>query len=90
MKTDDLIKALAADASSVEPPIARTLAVAVAAGAVLSLAVFLSALGVRADFSEVAMNSGRFIFKFVADTQRRYPGVPARPRSGAAGLCARQ
>ena len=31
MKTDDLIKALAADASSVEPPIARTLAVAVAA-----------------------------------------------------------
>jgi hypothetical protein len=65
MKTDDLIKALAADASSVEPPIARTLAVAVAAGAVLSLAVFLYTLGVRADFSEVAMNSGRFIFKFV-------------------------
>jgi hypothetical protein len=30
MKTDDLISALAADAKSVEPPIARTLAVAVA------------------------------------------------------------
>jgi hypothetical protein len=65
MKTDDLISALAADAKSVEPPIARTLAVAVAIGAALSLVAFLWMLGVRHDFSEVAMSSGRFLFKFV-------------------------
>jgi hypothetical protein len=65
MKTNDLISALAADAKSVEPPIARTLAVAVAAGAALSLVAFLWALGVRPDFSEVAMSSWRFLFKFV-------------------------
>jgi hypothetical protein len=65
MKTDDLIRALAADAPSVEPPIARTLAVAVAIGALLSFACFLWAFGVRADLSSVAMNSGRFLFKFV-------------------------
>jgi hypothetical protein len=47
VKTDDLIKALAADAKSVEPPIARTLAVAVAVGAVLSLVGFLWALSAR-------------------------------------------
>jgi hypothetical protein len=65
MKTDDLISALAADAKSVEPPIARTLAVAVAVGAVLSFIVFLWVLGVRHDFSEVATTSMRFLFKFV-------------------------
>jgi hypothetical protein len=65
MKTDDLIKALAADARSVEPPIARTLAVAVAIGALVSLVYFMSTMGVRPDFSEVAMHSGRFVFKFV-------------------------
>jgi hypothetical protein len=65
MKTDDLIKALAADARSVEPPIARTLAVAVGIGALLSLVVFLAAFGPRADFAQVASSSARFIFKFV-------------------------
>ena len=50
MKTDDLIKALAADAPSVEPPIARTLAVAVAIGALLSLGYFLWAFGAASGF----------------------------------------
>lgn len=65
MKTDDLIKALAADAKSVEPAIARTLAAAVAVGAAISLACFLWALGVRADFLESIASSARFVFKFV-------------------------
>jgi len=65
MKTDDLIKALAADAKSVEPPIGRTLAIAVAVGALMSLVYFLSVHGPRPDFPEVAMTSGRFVFKFV-------------------------
>lgn len=65
MKTDDLINALAADAKSVEPPIARTLAAAVAAGAAVSLAFFLFTFGLRPDFSEAASTSIRFMFKFV-------------------------
>ncbi len=65
MKTDDLIKALAADAKSVEPPIAKTLSVAVAVGALISLACFLWALGVRDDFSQSIAGSVRFVFKFV-------------------------
>jgi hypothetical protein len=65
MKTDDLIKALAADAKSVEPPIARTLAVAVGVGALLSLVLFLAMLGPRSDLAQVASSSVRFVFKFV-------------------------
>jgi hypothetical protein len=65
MKSDDLISALAADAKCVEPPIARTLAVAVCAGALLSLVAFLAMLGPRPGFPELMMSSGRFLFKFV-------------------------
>ena len=86
MKTDDLIKALAADATSVEPPIARTLAVAVAAGPCCRLAFFLWAFGVRADFSNVAMNSGRFVFKFVLTLSVAIPAFLLVRESGAAGL----
>lgn len=73
MKTDDLIKALAADARSVEPPIARTLAVAVGVGALLSLVAFLATLGPRPDFAEVASTSVRFVFKFVVTLSLAIP-----------------
>lgn len=65
MKTDDLINALAADAKSVEQPIARTLAVAVGIGALLSFAAFLATMGPRPDFMHPAMGATRFLFKFV-------------------------
>jgi len=65
MKTDDLIKALAADAKSVEPPVARTLAVAVAVGAVLSAIYFQWAYGIRDDFAWSMMHSVRFAFKIL-------------------------
>jgi hypothetical protein len=65
MKTDDLIKALAADAKSVEQPIARTLAVAVGAGALLSLIAFLLTLGTRPDFVELLSTSVRYVFKLI-------------------------
>jgi hypothetical protein len=65
MKTDDLINALAADAGSVEPPIARTLTLAVGVGALLSLVAFLAIIGPRHDFTEAASSSVRFLFKFV-------------------------
>ena len=73
MKTDDLIKALAADAKSVEQPIARTLAVAVGIGALLSLAAFLATLGMRADFAQAASTSIRFLFKFVVTLSLAIP-----------------
>ena len=45
MKTDQLITALAADADSVERPIGRTLAIAVASGAVCAVILFAVMLG---------------------------------------------
>ncbi|HEY8194730.1 MAG TPA: NrsF family protein [Hyphomicrobium sp.] len=65
MKTDDLIKALAADAKSVEPPIAQTVALAVGVGALVSTLLFLWALGIRGNFMDSIATSIRFIFKFV-------------------------
>lgn len=65
MKTDDLINALAADAQSVEPPIAQTVAMAVGMGALVSALLFLWALGIRDNFAESMAASLRFVFKFV-------------------------
>jgi hypothetical protein len=65
MRTDDLIKALAADAKSVEPPIAQTVALAVGIGALISALLFLSALGIRDNFMESIETSMRFVFKFI-------------------------
>jgi hypothetical protein len=73
MKTNDLIKALAADAKSVEQPIARTLAVAVGIGALLSLIAFLVTIGPRHDFTEVASTSVRFLYKFVVTLSLAIP-----------------
>jgi hypothetical protein len=75
MKTDDLIKALAADAPSVEPPIARTVAVAVGIGALLSLVVFLWMLGPRPGFMESMVSSVRFAFKFVVTLSIAIPAL---------------
>ena len=58
MKTDDLIAALAADAQSVSRPIGRTLALAVAGGAVGATILFAVMLGMRPDVA-TAMASVR-------------------------------
>lgn len=64
MKTDDLVDALAHDAA---PPaqhtVARTLALGLALGAVVSIAVMVLWLGVRADLMD-AMRTGPFWMKF--------------------------
>jgi hypothetical protein len=65
MNTEDLIKAMTADAKSVEPPIARTIATAVGVGALISAVLFLLVLGIRANFLESMGTSPRFVFKFV-------------------------
>jgi hypothetical protein len=64
MKTDDLITALAMDAQSVSRPIGRTLALAVAGGAVGAAILFAVMLGMRPDVA-TAITSPRFLFKFV-------------------------
>lgn len=65
MKTDDLIKALAADTATPVAPISRTISVAVAAGAITAAAIFAATLGMRADFGYVFMNSWQFVLKFI-------------------------
>lgn len=65
MRTEDLIKALAADAKSVEPPVAQTLATAVGVGTLISTLLFLWILGIRDNFIVSIETSLRFVFKFV-------------------------
>lgn len=65
MKTEDLIKAMAADAKSVEPPIAQTVAMAVGTGALISALLFLWILGIRDNFMDSIQTSLRFVFKFI-------------------------
>lgn len=65
MRTDDLIAALAADHAVPPPALGRGLAAAVAAGAVVTLALFFWLLGVRPDAAYAALHSARFDFKFL-------------------------
>ncbi len=62
MKTANFIEALVADRAATGKPIARGLAGALVLGAVASLALFLLALGVRADIAE-ALATWRFELK---------------------------
>lgn len=64
MKTQHLIEALAADHAAKSPSIRSVFAIGLAAGCLVSIAVFLAALGVRPDI-EVALHSGRFLLKFL-------------------------
>jgi hypothetical protein len=63
VKTDDLIGLLAQDTS---PPwrLRSVLAMAAAGGIVIAASLFFAAIGFRPDIAE-AVNSGRFLFKFV-------------------------
>jgi hypothetical protein len=63
MKTDKLIDALVADRAATRP-IGRVLAGALAAGLLVSLALFLLEIGVRADIAE-ALGTWRFDLKLV-------------------------
>ena len=63
MKTDDLIAMLAKDAGPIRP-FRSVLALSFGAAVVAAAILFFAAIGVRPDFQE-AMQSGRFLFKFV-------------------------
>ena len=62
MKTDDLIKALVADNPTVNPPISRTLTLALLAGAAIAALLFAVIMGPRSDFAWSIVNSPRFLF----------------------------
>ena len=64
MKTENLIAALVADGPSIETPIARKVALALACGFALSAALFFWQLGWRPDIGE-ARGTLPFLFKFV-------------------------
>jgi hypothetical protein len=63
VKTEDLIKALAQD-SSVRWRLGKAFAAALAVGAVIAAILFFSGIGFRPDI-ETALQTGRFLFKFV-------------------------
>jgi hypothetical protein len=64
MKTDDLIKAIAADAASPLPSVGTRIAVALAIGGSVAVALFLLNLGVRPDIAH-ALLTWRFDAKLV-------------------------
>ena len=65
MKTEDLIKAVVADNTSVKPPISRTLALSLVAGVLAAAGIFAATIGVRSDFWWSISNAPRFVFKFI-------------------------
>ena len=64
MNTDDFIAALSADAALKGPSLTRRLAFALALGACVSLALFMSMIGPRPDAAQ-AMRTVRFDLKFL-------------------------
>jgi hypothetical protein len=64
MKTDDLIRALAADHAARAPSLERSLARAVALGLAISAALFAAILGPRPDLA-VVIGEPRFAFKLL-------------------------
>jgi hypothetical protein len=89
MKTDDLIRALAADAPLRDPGLRRQVALAMASGLLVALALFLWLLGPRANALQ-SLDSLRFLLKFaitlslaVAATglvlRLIHPGLPLGP-----------
>jgi hypothetical protein len=64
MKTDDLIRALAADPRPRSAPLLQLFAGALAAGAALATALFLWRVKMRPDFA-VAMHEPMFVLKFM-------------------------
>lgn len=65
MRTEDLIRALASDAGTIQPTPRRAIATAIAIGALVAVPLFLIAFGVRGDIADVVA-SWRFDLKMAA------------------------
>jgi len=81
VKTENLIAALVADGPSIETPIARKVALAMACGFALSAAVFFWQLGWRPDIGE-ARRTLPFLFKFVVTAALLVPAALLAARLG--------
>lgn len=79
MRTDDLIKALAADAGAVQPTPARALTIALVVGMALAGILFAMFLGPRADIA-TAINTWRFQFKLVVTALLLVSTIPVLTR----------
>ncbi len=79
MKTDDLIKALAADAPMRQWPLAPVFAVALLAGLGVAIAFFQYRLGVRGNALD-SLGTVRFPFKFVVTLSLALPAIYATYR----------
>ena len=64
METDDLIRALGADAGRPKLALGKVLAAALVLAIVIAAAIFAAAIGPRLDIATAA-ETGRFLFKFV-------------------------
>lgn len=74
MKTDDLIKALAADAPTRQMPIGRAFALALMAGIAATAALFFWKFGIRPGAAE-SLSTIRFPFKFVLTLSLTVPAL---------------
>lgn len=64
MKTEDLIKAIAADSATTSPPVLQTMNMGLAAAVAVGIAVFAAMLNVRPDFFQAITHDPRFVLKF--------------------------
>ena len=90
MKTSDLIAALAADAQKPSTSLGARVAIAMGAGALVSLALLVATFGFRPDISGAAQTL-RFDFKFVVTLAFLLPSALlclrlSRPEAGPASL----
>jgi hypothetical protein len=74
MRTDDLIRALAADATTRPLPFGRRAALALIMGTAVTAAIFFAAIGFRPDIAH-ALETIRFDFKFVVVLSLAIPAI---------------
>ncbi len=92
MKTENLIEALVADAPAIERPIARTIGIAIAVGAVLAAVVFMATTALRPDIATLAARHWEIALKFVFTIAIAVPAAVllvrrlSRPDGGDTGI----
>ena len=74
MKTNELIRALAADGQAGPPSLGAASALGLAAGVAVAALIFFGAIGFRPDISQ-ALETVRFVFKFVVVLSLAVPAI---------------
>lgn len=75
MKTEDLIRAVVADNTSMEPPVSQTLPVWLLGGTAVAAVGFAALLGIRPDFMWSIQHDIRFAFKFLVTLSLLVPAL---------------